>query len=214
LRVRERIQNIYTLKLEAKQKMVIPYGRYTYGPQPKIIGYMPWVIKLAEGSRIGNFCSIGPDVKFAFLGKHDYACVSTYPFYAFYEKWGIDKNEFIKGKIDSSKIPSKPIVVENDVWIAKNATIMEGVKVGNGAVIAMEALVTKDVPPYAVVGGNPAKIIRFRFKEEQITELLNTSWWNWEDKDIKKAASLLLSNDIDGFLREAKGKYPPKIVHT
>jgi len=214
LRSLKRIQNNYTLKFKTKPKMIIPYGRHTYGPQPKIIGYMPWVIKLAEGTRIGNFCSIGPDVKFAFLGKHDYTHVSTYPFPAFYEKWGINKKEFIKGKIDTTKIPSKPIVIENDVWIAKNATIMEGVKVGNGSVVATESLVTKDVPPYAIVGGNPAKIIKFRFKDEQITELLNISWWNWEDKDIQKIAALLISEDIDGFLREVKGKYQSKTTHT
>lgn len=191
-------------RFTTKPKMVIPYGRHTYGPQPQLIGYMPWVGKLAEGTKIGNFCSIASGVKFTFLGKHDYNLVSTYPFYAFHEKWGVDKHEYVKGKIDETKIPSEPIIVENDVWIAKNAVIMQGVKVSNGAVIAMESIVTKDVPPYAVVGGNPARIIKYRFNNEQIAELLNIAWWNWKDADIEKVASFLLSNDVDTFIKEAK----------
>jgi len=203
LSLRKSILDLF-IKPKVVPKTVIPYGRHTYGPQPEIIGFLPTLTKIAEGTSIGNFCSISPGVKFTFFGKHDYNFVSTYPFHAFYEKWGVDKNEYVKGKIDNSQISPNPIIIENDVWIASNAIIMEGVKVSNGAVIAMESLVTKDVPPYALVGGNPARIIKFRFSDQQIAELLKIAWWNWKDSDIKKIAPSLLSDNIEAFIKEAK----------
>ncbi len=85
-------------------------------------------------------------------------------------------------------------------------TAKEGVKIDNGAVVAMGFFVTKDVPPYAIVGGNPAKIIKYRFSEEQIRELLKIAWWNWADEEIIKFLPLILSEDIDAFIRDAKSK--------
>lgn len=147
-----------------------------------------------------------PGVKFTFLGRHNYEWVSTYPFYAFYDKWKFNDTHYHNGDIDDAKIPPAPIIIENDVWIATNVTIMENVRIGNGAVVAMESLVTKDVPPYALVGGNPARIIKYRFSKEQIGELLKIAWWNWEDKDIKEVLPLLLSEDVDQFIKVAKNK--------
>ena len=99
--------------------------------------------------------------------------VTTYPFYELYEKWKFDVPPlWRKGAPDMAKIEPTPIIVENDVWMASNVTIKEGVRVGNGAVVAMGSPVTKDVPPCALVGGNPAKVIKFRFSEKQIEELL------------------------------------------
>ncbi len=97
-----------------------------------------------------------------------------------------------------------PIVVGNDVWIATNVRILQGVKVGDGAVIATESFVTKDIPPYAMVGGHPAEIIRYRFSEKQIEDLLKIAWWNWDDEEIRKVVPLLTSDSVDMFIQVAK----------
>ena len=170
-----------------KPKILIPYGRHSYGSQPVLLGTMPWLLKKVQGSRVGNFCSISPGLRFSFLGKHNYHWVTTYPFYALYEKWKFEIPPLWReGTIDVAEIESKPIIIENDVWIASNVTIKEGVRIGNGAVVAMGSLVTKDVPPYALVGGNPAKVIKFRFGEKQIEELLKIAWWNWMTRKLQK----------------------------
>ena len=168
---------------------------------------MPWLLKKAKGSRIGNFCSISHGLRFSFLGKHNYEWVTTYPFYNFYEKWNFEIPPlWSKGIPDMTKIEPEPIIVENDVWIAANVTIKENVRVGNGAVVAMGSLVTKDVPPYALVGGNPAKVIKFRFNEKQIEELLKIAWWNWSDEEVAKVLPLLLSDEINAFIKLAKNR--------
>jgi serine acetyltransferase len=97
-----------------------------------------------------------------------------------------------------------PIIIENDVWIAANVTINEGVTIGNGAVVAMDSLVVKNVPPYAIIGDCPAEIIRYRFRPEQIEQLLKIAWWNWKEEEIKQVVPFLISEDFDAFVREAK----------
>jgi acetyltransferase-like isoleucine patch superfamily enzyme len=168
----------------------IPRGKHTYGPEPKIVG----VPEIALGSRIGKFCSIAENLQFIARGSHMMDWVTTYPFQAV---WGMD--------VPLHDLPPHfPITIGNDVWIAANVKIKQGVKIGDGAVLATECFVTKDVPPYAVVGGNPAKIIKYRFTEEQIKDLLDIKWWNWEDEEIKKVVPLLVSNNIDEFIKIAK----------
>lgn len=194
-------------RVRSKPKILIPYGKHSYGSQPLLLGRMPWLLKKVQGSRVGNFCSISPGLRFSFLGKHEYRWVTTYPFYALYEKWKFDLPPIWRGgTIDVAQIEPTPIIIENDVWIASNVTIKEGVRVGNGAVVAMGSLVTKDVPPYAIVGGNPAKVIKFRFSEKQIEDLLKIAWWDWSDEEISKMVPLLLSDNIDAFIREAKSR--------
>jgi virginiamycin A acetyltransferase len=190
-------------------KIIIPYGRHSYGPQPELMtNYPPGLASKVHGSKIGNFCSISSGLKFTFYGRHMYEWVSTYPFYASYSKWKYDngKTYYSSGSLIESRVQPNPIIIENDVWIASNVTIKEGVKIGNGAVVAMDSLVTKDVPPYAIVGGNPAKVIKYRFSEAQIAELLKTAWWNWVDEEIMKFLPLFLSEDIDAFIIAAKSK--------
>jgi len=175
-----------------KQAIHIPRGRHSYGPEPEIIG----VPCLSIGSKIGNFCSIASGLKLIFLGTHMTNWVSTYPFRIM---WGMD--------CPLNDLPStSPIIIGNDVWIATNVKIKQGVKIGDGAVIAMESFVTKDVPPYAIVGGHPAQVINYRFSKEQISELLNIAWWNWEDDEIREIVPLLASADIDRFIQIAKEK--------
>jgi hypothetical protein len=116
--------------------------------------------------------------------------ITTYPFRA---KWNMD--------VPLNDLPPEfPIVIENDVWIASNVKILQGIVVGDGAVIATESFVTKDVPPYAMVGGNPAKIIRYRFTDNQIECLLRIKWWYWDDEKIRKFVALLVSNNVDEFI--------------
>lgn len=174
-----------------KQELIIPRGKHTYGSGPEIIGHS----SIGVGSRIGNFCSIADGLKFIFLGKHMVNWVSTYPFR---DKWKMD--------VPLNDLPPHyPIIIGNDVWIATNVRIQQGVTIGDGAVIAMESFVTKDVPPFAMVGGHPAEIIRYRFSKSQIEHLLKIAWWLWDDEEIRKVAPLLVSEDIDRFIEIAEG---------
>ncbi len=174
---------------------VIPRGRHTYGPEPHIVG----VPSLSVGSRIGKFCSLASNIEFIFRGAHMVDWVSTYPFRPLWNM-NVPLNELP---------PHSPIVVGNDVWIATNVKIKQGVTIGDGAVIATESFVTKDVPPYAIVGGNPARIIRYRFTPEQIADLLAIAWWDWEDAQIRKLVPLMMSRDIDGFIAAARALAQP-----
>jgi virginiamycin A acetyltransferase len=199
----------YKKRVTSAPKLIIPYGRHSYGPQPELMSnYPPMLASKARGSMIGNFCSISSGLKFTFYDKHFYQWVSAYPFLAYYSKWKYDNGKtcYNSGVIDDSRFKPNPIVIENDVWIATNVTVKEGVRIGNGAVVAMESLVTKDVPPYALVGGNPARIIKHRFSQEQISELLEIAWWNWSDEKVVKFLPLLLSEDIDAFIKQAKSR--------
>jgi virginiamycin A acetyltransferase len=92
------------------------------------------------------------------------------------------------------------IIIENDVWIGANSTILSGIKISNGAVVGTGSVVTKDVPPYAIVAGNPAKIVKFRFSEEKIEKLLEIKWWEWDEQKIQENSHLLWSNNIENFI--------------
>jgi virginiamycin A acetyltransferase len=96
------------------------------------------------------------------------------------------------------------ITIEDDVWIGSNSTIMSGIKIGDVSVIANNSHVVKNVEPYSIVGGNPAKHIRYRFTQEQIKELLDIQWWYWEDEKINEFTKILCNNDIDDFIALAK----------
>ncbi|AXK50719.1 CatB-related O-acetyltransferase [Spiroplasma alleghenense] len=137
---------------------------------------------------IGKFCQIGYKTKFIMNGaNHDTDRISTYPFFIMWNGWE-EQPGFKTNKGDT--------VVGNDVWFGYNCTILPGVKIGNGAVIGAEALVTKDVPDYAVVGGNPAKIISFRFNEEEIKQLNQISWWDWDSQKITDNLENLSKRDF------------------
>lgn len=94
------------------------------------------------------------------------------------------------------------IIIENDVWIGANSTILSGIKICNGAVVGTGSVVTKDVPPYAIVAGNPAKIVKYRFSEEQIEKLLKIQWWNWDEQKIQENSHLFWSNNLNEFLNK------------
>ena len=129
---------------------------------------------------IGKFCSIACGAKFLFnSSNHTLSSMSTYAFPLFYEEWNLD----VKNITDAWDNKGD-IVIGNDVWIGYEAVIMAGVSIGDGAIIGARAVVTKDVPPYTIVGGVPAKFIRKRFSEEVIADLIEIKWWNWTIEKI------------------------------
>ena len=140
---------------------------------------------------IGKFCMIASGVTFIMNGaNHLSKSISTYPFAIFGKDW--------QHAMDGKTYPTKGnTVIGNDVWIGFNATIMPGINIGDGAIIASNATVTKDVPPYAVVGGNPAKVIRKRFSDEDITKLLELKWWNWPIEKITANVHHLTGERLD-----------------
>jgi virginiamycin A acetyltransferase len=137
---------------------------------------------------IGKFCMIASDVKFIMNGaNHLSESISAYPFAIFGNGW--------ENAMEGKSYPNKgDINIGNDVWIGYNATIMGGVSIGDGAIIATNATVTKDVAPYTIVGGNPAIEIRKRFDDDTIKKLLDIQWWNWDIDRITKNVQLLTSN--------------------
>lgn len=165
---------------------------FTYG-NPKINMYA-----VSDGGlRVGKFCSIAENVTIFLGGEHRADWVTTYPFTAFLPAYAhISGHPGTKGDV----------VVGNDVWIADGATILSGVSIGDGAVIGSSAMVVKDVPPYAIVAGNPATVVKYRFAEAQIAELLRIAWWDWAPAEIEAAIPYLLSPDIEAFLAYARAR--------
>lgn len=142
---------------------------------------------------IGKFCMIASDVTFIMNGaNHVSDAVSAYPFAAFGQGW--------EHAMDGKTYPHKgDTVIGNDVWLGYKSVIMSGVNIGDGAIVAAYSVVTKDVPPYAIVGGNPARIIRKRFTEEQIKQLLALKWWDWEIEKITANVQRLTGVSIDSL---------------
>ncbi|ROL75726.1 type B chloramphenicol O-acetyltransferase [Pseudomonas protegens] len=140
---------------------------------------------------IGSFCSIGSGAAFMMAGNqgHRNEWVSTFPFY-----WMSEEPAFAGAQ--NGYEAAGDTVIGNDVWMGSEAIVMPGVRIGDGAVIGTRALVTRDVEPYAIVGGNPAKTIRKRFDERSIEQLLEMQWWNWSDDQLKAAMPIMTSSNI------------------
>ncbi|PCJ70534.1 MAG: chloramphenicol acetyltransferase [Rhodobiaceae bacterium] len=166
-------------------------GRWTYG-RPKVMVWNP-----ENNLKIGNFCSIAADVCILLGGEHRTDFISTYPFGEFLRQDLGSRHEWSRGDIN----------IGNDVWIGRGATICSGVTISDGAVIGAHALVTRDVGPYVVAAGNPAKEIRRRFDDETITKLLAIKWWDWSDDHIRAEADTLMSNDQKQFLDRNMGTW-------
>ena len=145
--------------------------------------------------KIGKFCSIACGATFLFTSaNHTLRSLSTYPFPIFFEEWGLDK----KG-IRSAWDNKGDIVIGNDVWIGYQAVILSGVTVGDGAIIGARALVTKDVPPYTIVGGVPAKPIRKRFDQATIAQLEALRWWDWDAEKIRRNLPAIQSGHVSAL---------------
>lgn len=139
---------------------------------------------------IGRYCSISYRVTIG-PPDHNYLRLSTHPF-IYDSKFGL----FESNTAMNEQKFGKPVEIGNDVWIGCNSTILRGVRIGDGAVIASNAVVTKDVPPYAIVAGVPARIIKFRFPEDIIKKLLEIRWWNWDDEKIRANYKLFTSQPL------------------
>jgi acetyltransferase-like isoleucine patch superfamily enzyme len=160
-------------------------GDHTYGK--------PRVVSWGEGASltVGKYCSISRNVTIFLGSEHRTDWISTYPFsYVWEEAKSIKGHPWTKGDV----------VIGNDVWIAYGATILSGITIGDGAAVGACSLVVQDVPPYAIVAGNPARLIRYRFDEETVEKLLKIKWWNWPEDEVKKNIRLICSNAIDEFI--------------
>lgn len=141
---------------------------------------------------IGKFCSIACGVKFLMTsGNHTMKSLSTYTFPIFYEQWGLDVSH-----ITDAWDNKGDIVVGNDVWIGYDSIIMSGVKIGDGAIIGTRAVVTNDIPPYAITGGVPAKVIKKRFSDDVIFKLMKIKWWDWSYEKIRTNIQYIQSGNI------------------
>ena len=178
-----RVKSPFRSKLQSS----VTVGRHTYGVSQKKV--------LATSERaplsVGAFCSIAGNVSFMCSGgTHSPWAATTFPIYS-----------RMMDSADPTENGGKPlgITIANDVWIGRNAMIMPGVHIADGAIVAAGAIVTRDVPPYAIVGGTPAKLIRYRFSEDVIAKLLAIRWWEWSDEKIKQEAALL-TGPIEPFI--------------
>ena len=161
----------------------IKIGRHTYGNP----------VRRGTGNTvtIGKFCSIAIGVILDGGFSHNTKFISTYPLHSWFpECANLPSNIVIKGDIE----------IGSDVWIGEGAAIMSGVKIGHGAVIGMRAIISKDVQPYEIIVGAPQKVLRKRFTDDQIEELLKIQWWNWSDEKVIENAHLIQSENIEEFI--------------
>jgi len=172
-------------------------GDFTYYDDPEdsedfernVLYHFPFI---GDKLVIGKFCAIAKGVQFIMNGaNHKLSGFSTFPFYIFGNGWE-------KAMPKPGDLPYKgDTIIGNDVWIGYKALIMPGVKIGNGAIISSQAVVTTDVPAYTIVGGNPAKVIKSRFSDEIVFELERLAWWDWSVEKITKHLAAIMSNDIN-----------------
>jgi len=165
-------------------------GGFSYGVNSPIVLGNP--VAGHQGSlKIGKFCSISSGVTILLNGEHRPDWVTTYPFSVIFEKLS---------SFPYASTTKGNITIGNDVWIGMNVMILSGVTIGDGAVIGAGSIVTKNVEHYAIVAGNPAKLIRKRFDQDTINKLLEIKWWNWSASRIEENMPLLLSNNLKEFI--------------
>lgn len=183
---------LYLANLIARHPGQIVVGRYTYGrPKVRFAG---------SGARliIGRYGSVGDGVEILLGGNHRTEWATTYPFHDYPRLWPEAKHH------PGNQVSRGDVVIGHDVWLGSQALILSGVRIGHGAVIGARAVVTKDVPPYGVVAGNPARLLRHRLTEEKIAALLASQWWAWPEADIRRLIPVLMSDRIEDL--------PPRAV--
>nr|WP_102782474.1 CatB-related O-acetyltransferase [Thalassospira sp. GB04J01] len=187
MKFKDRLRKIFGVSPKSsKLPDHVSVGRHSYGLKKNMVAGASIDAQL----NVGSYCSIGPDVLFLCKVDHPLDFPSTFPFKTLL--WNTDKG-------NKDAITKGSISLGHDVWIGARAIVLSGVKIGTGAVVAAGAIVTKDVPPYAIVGGNPARLIRKRFDDDKIEKLLETRWWELNDEDLKEKETLLYGN-VQNFL--------------
>ncbi|EOX3568207.1 Vat family streptogramin A O-acetyltransferase [Vibrio cholerae] len=181
----------------------IEVGDYTYYDDPNgpenfesnVLYHFPFI---GDKLKIGKFCAIAKDVKFIMNGaNHSMSGFSTYPFFIFGNGWETSAPQL-------GELPYKgDTVIGNDVWLGYESTIMPGIKIGDGAIVASKSVVTQDVPPYSIVGGNPAKVLKHRFEPNVVDKLLAIAWWDWSAEKITKNLKAITHNELDLLLVES-----------
>jgi acetyltransferase-like isoleucine patch superfamily enzyme len=168
-------------------------GRYSYG-YPIVL----WADKSKNAQlSIGSFCSFAGNVQILLGGNHRSDWLSTFPFMVFFPS---------HANHASHSTSKGAVTIGNDVWVAQDAMILSGITIGDGAVIGARCVVTKDVPPYAIVAGNPGRVVKMRFSDDVISQLLAMQWWDWPIEKISRCLSELMSGEI-GALRKAAAEF-------
>jgi acetyltransferase-like isoleucine patch superfamily enzyme len=186
----EKVNRTYNIDKLIKSKQLI-VGNHTYGTSNLIIDTYKGSEVQVE---IGKYCSLGPKIRIITGGIHPTNWVSTYPFRSMFN---------LPGKFsDGMPYSNGNIKIGNDVWIGTDVIILSGVTIGDGVVISTGSIVTKDIPPYGIVAGIPATILKFRFEDETINKLLEIKWWNWTEEKILINISRLSSPDLKDFIAE------------
>jgi acetyltransferase-like isoleucine patch superfamily enzyme len=168
-------------------------GKYTYGHKHITIAH-PGSYKV----KVGKFCSIADRCEIILCGNHRVDWISTYPF------GHVERKAFPAFNGKGCPTGKGDVTIGNDVWIASHVTIMSGITIGDGAVIATNSHVVKDVPPYSIVGGNPAKVLKYRFSPEHIQKLQEIQWWDWPEAKINEFSPLLCSDNLDAFFSKVE----------
>ncbi len=175
--------------------LITTFGNMSYICSGNILSNTPNVVHML----VGNYCQIADETEFAMGMNHAFTGVTAYPFG---NVWGYSKEDWKQRCLANRQ----QLIIGHDVWIGFGATIIKGVKIGNGAIIGSGAVVTKDVPPYAIVGGNPAKIIRYRFSPEIIEALDKIKWWYWPLEKVK--ANRQYMENVEEFIARFGEKIP------
>jgi len=192
-KIMRQLDSSFTLHQVESKVSNIQVGDYTYTADviPELIAYLPTDIII-----IGKFCSLANGAILFGGGEHRVDWVSSYPFRIAFGDPMANK--------DGHPASKGPTIVGNDVYIGYHAIVLSGVKVGNGVIIGAGAVVTQNIPDYAIVGGNPARVIKMRMTDAQIEDMLKIKWWDWPIEEIKKAIPYLCSDNIQKFIDRYK----------
>jgi acetyltransferase-like isoleucine patch superfamily enzyme len=181
----------HQMSIPTKQD-VLTVGAYTYGSENINIFFRD----SGEKVEIGKFCSIAKNITILLGGGHRHDWVTTFPF------GHVSQTEFGNEKMNGHPMTKGSVIIGSDVWIGMGTTIMPGVKIGDGAVIAANSHIVTDIPPYGIVGGNPGKLIKLRFDSETISRLLKIKWWDFPNTEINSIKMKISQKPQENILRE------------